>query len=73
MNATIKKVSSGLIWTYAERTIAQVVTLIVTIVLARLIAPADYGAIAIVTILITIADSFVVSGFGNALIQKKRC
>ena len=71
MDATIKKVSSGLIWTYAERTIAQVVTLIVTIVLARLIAPADYGAIAIVTILITIADSFVVSGFGNALIQKK--
>ena len=71
MNDITKKVSSGLIWTYAERTIAQVVTLIVTVILARLIAPADYGAIAIVTILITIADSFVTSGFGNALIQKK--
>lgn len=39
--------------------------------LARLIAPAEYGIIAIVTIFITIADSFVTSGFGNALIQKK--
>ncbi len=70
MNDLSKKVSSGLIWTYAERISAQVVTLIVTIILARLIAPEDYGVIAIVTVFITIADSFVTSGFGNALIQK---
>ena len=60
-----------MIWTYLERIAAQVVTLIITVVLARLIAPAEYGIIAIVTIFITIADSFVTSGFGNALIQKK--
>ncbi len=71
MSDLSKKVSSGLIWTYAERISAQVVTLLVTIILARLIAPAEYGVIAIVTVFITIADSFVVSGFGNALIQKK--
>jgi len=70
LNDLSKKVSSGLIWTYAERISAQVVTLIVTIILARLIAPEDYGVIAIVTVFITIADSFVTSGFGNALIQK---
>ena len=71
MNDLSKKVSSGLIWTYAERILAQIVTLIVTIILARLIAPEEYGVIAIVTVFITVADSFVTSGFGNALIQKK--
>ena len=71
MNDLSKKVSSGLIWTYVERLTAQIVTLLVTIILARLIAPEDYGVIAIVTVFITIVDSFVVSGFGNALIQKK--
>lgn len=71
MSDLSKKVSKGLIWTYLERIAAQVVTLIITVVLARLIAPAEYGIIAIVTIFITIADSFVTSGFGNALIQKK--
>lgn len=71
MNDLSKKVSSGLIWTYAERIAAQIVTLIVTVVLARLIAPEEYGIIAIVTVFIAIADSFVISGFGNSLIQKK--
>ena len=66
-----KKVTGGLVWTYAERITAQVVTLLVTIILARIIAPNEYGVIAIVTIFITIANSFVVSGFGNSLIQKK--
>ena len=71
MSDLSKKVSKGLIWTYLERIAAQLVTLIITVVLARLIDPAEYGIIAIVTIFITIADSFVTSGFGNALIQKK--
>lgn len=71
MNEITQKVSRGLFWTYAERMSSQLVTLLVTIVLARLIAPEEYGIIAIVTIFITIADAFVTSGFGNALIQKK--
>ena len=72
MNSLSKKVSNGLFWTYAERVVAQTVTLFVTIILARLIAPEEYGVISIVTVFIAIADSFVVSGFGNALIQKKK-
>lgn len=65
------KVISGLLWKFSERMAAQIVTFIVTIILARMIAPEDYGAIALITIFITIANVFVVSGFGNALIQKK--
>lgn len=44
---------------------------IVSIVLARLIAPEAYGAIALVTVFSTILQVFVDSGMANALIQKK--
>lgn len=66
-----KSVISNLIWKFAERISAQLVTLIVSIILARLLEPSDYGVISIVTIFITLANVFVSDGFGSALIQKK--
>lgn len=54
-----------------ERTGAQGVTFIVSIVLARLLDPSVYGVVALVTVFITILQVFVDSGLGNALIQKK--
>ncbi len=65
------RVFSNLSWKFAERIAAQFVTFIVSIILARLLSPQDYGIIAIVTIFITIANVFVSDGFGSALIQKK--
>lgn len=66
-----RQVTSGLIWTYAERITAQLITILVTIILARKIPPNEYGIISIVSVFINIANAFVVSGFGNSLIQKK--
>lgn len=66
-----QKTISGLFWRFAERCGAQGVSFIVSIVLARLLAPNDYGLIAMVTVFITISQVFVDSGMGNALIQKK--
>lgn len=62
---------SNLIWKFAERITAQTVTLVVSIVLARLLDPSHYGMVAMVTVFITIANVFVQDGFGSALIQKK--
>ncbi len=70
-NSMAKSVTSGLVWTYAERTGSQLITIIVTIILARLIAPNEYGVISLVVIFINIANTFVVSGLGNSLIQKR--
>lgn len=69
----VNKVSvlSGFFWTYAERTLAQLFGLVVTIVLARIVTPKEYGVISIATVFITFMDTFATSGFGNALIQKK--
>jgi len=64
-------VTKNFIWRFLERTGAQFMNLIVSIVLARLIAPEIYGSIALVTVLITIMQVFVDSGLGIALIQKK--
>ena len=66
-----KEVISGLFWKFAERIGAQGVSLIVSIILARLIAPEEYGIIALTTIFIAISNVFVESGLGTALIQKK--
>lgn len=61
----------NLAWRFAERCSAQGVEFVVSIVLARLLAPSDYGTIALVTVITNILQIFVDSGFGNALIQKK--
>ena len=58
-------------WKFAERISAQVISMVISIVLARLLGPADYGVVAIVMIFITFANVFVSDGFGKALIQKK--
>ena len=54
-----------------ERCGAQIVSFVVSIILARLLSPEHYGTIALVMVFITILQVFVDSGFGNALIQKK--
>ncbi len=65
------RVFDNLIWRFMERCGAQLVTFFVSIVLARLLSPEDYGRIAIITVIITILNGFVDSGFANALIQKR--
>lgn len=65
------KVILNLIWRFAERCGAQGVSLVVSIILARLLAPEVYGIIALVTVFTTILQVFVDGGMGNALIQKK--
>lgn len=66
-----ENVMSSLFWKFAERIGAQGVNLIVSIVLARILAPEDYGIVALVTIFITISNVFIESGLPTALIQKK--
>jgi len=66
-----QKIFSNLIWRFAERCGAQLVQFVVSIVLARILAPEAYGTIALITVFTTILQVFVDSGLGNALIQKK--
>jgi len=64
------QIFSGLFWRFGERILAQLVTFIVSVILARILDPKDYGNVALIIVFITIANVFVVNGFGSALIQK---
>lgn len=71
MKSQGNSIISNVIWKFAERILAQVVSLVVSIVLARLLLPDDYGVVSMVTVFITVANVFVINGIPNALIQKK--
>lgn len=62
---------TNIVWSYAERLLPQLVTLVVSIVLARLLSPEHYGVISIVTVFTALGDALAIGGFGNALVQKK--
>lgn len=66
-----KSIMSNLLWRFFERTGAQLVAFIVSVVLARILNPTAYGTVALITVFTTIFQIFVDSGLGNALIQKK--
>lgn len=66
-----EQIVSNLMWRFMERCGAQLVSFIVSIVLARLLMPEEYGKVALISVFISILNVFVDSGFGNALIQKK--
>ena len=68
---TKSDIIKNLVWRFAERCGAKLVTFFVSIILARLLSPEDYGTIALINVFITILSIFVDSGLGNALIQKK--
>lgn len=64
-------VFANLIWRFAERCGAHLVSFVVSIVLARVLVPEVYGTVALITVFTTILQVFVDSGLGNALIQKR--
>ena len=61
---------SGFIWMFMERIGAQVVTFVVSLVLARLLLPDDYGIVALAQIFINLANIFVMQGLNASLIQR---
>lgn len=70
-NHTRQNVFSSLIWKFLERGGVQIIQFVVSILIARMLTPHDYGSVALLSIFISIATVFVQSGLSTALIQKK--
>ena len=68
---TKRTIIASLFWKYCERLGTQLTQFVVSIVLARILAPDDFGVVALAMIFIAIANIFVQSGLNTALIQKK--
>lgn len=71
MGFSRNQILSSFVWKLLEKCSVQVVTFIVTILLARLLTPNEYGIVAIITIFINLANVIVDGGLNTALIQKK--
>jgi O-antigen/teichoic acid export membrane protein len=66
-----RKIISSLFWKFFERAGTQLIQFGVTIALARILVPEDFGLVALIAIFINVAAVFVQSGLNTALIQKK--
>jgi len=61
----------GAIWSTVERLSVQLVSFALTIVLARLLTPKEYGTVGLLIVFISFSQVFIDSGFSKALIQKQ--
>ena len=66
-----RKTITALLWKAFEKFGSQFIQLAVTIILARLLSPEDYGTVALTMVFASLALVFIDYGFGHALIQKK--
>lgn len=71
MKQNKEKVISAFSWKFIERLSVQGASFLITLLLARLLSPEDYGVVALITVFVSIANTFVQGGFNTALIQKK--
>lgn len=72
MSETLKnRTVKGTIWSSIERFSVQAIQFVVMIFMARVLTPADYGIVGMVTIFIAVSQSLVDSGFSQALIRKQ--
>lgn len=68
-NKTVK----GVGWSAVDNVAQYAVSFVVSIVLARLLSPDDYGLIGIIAIFTTVCTAIINGGFGTALIRKNDC
>ena len=65
------KTMHAFFWSFFERAGQQGIQFIISIILARLLLPEQFGLISMLVLFMGLAQSFIDSGFGSALIQKK--
>lgn len=71
MESLRKKVVKGVGWILLDTMTTKVASFLVTLVLARLLTPDDYGTVALLTLIVNMSWALIDSGFGLALVQKK--
>jgi O-antigen/teichoic acid export membrane protein len=64
-----KKTLSGLIWSFIQQFSIQVISFIVTVILARILLPEEFGLIAMLTVFIALGNTLLDSGLASSLIR----
>ena len=72
MSESLKTQSArGILWSFAGRSSIQVIQFLVSLVLARLLTPEDYGIVGLAYIAIALVECFANLNLGSAIVQKK--
>ena len=66
-----ENVVKNTLWSISERVLAQAVSFIISVILARLLMPNDYGVVALIQVFIGILSIIIDKGLAQALNQKK--
>jgi len=72
MTTLHQKTTSAAKWSALDMFMRQGVQVAVTVVLARILTPEDFGVIAMLALFIGVAGIFIDSGFSSALIQRQK-
>ncbi|MBI6117353.1 lipopolysaccharide biosynthesis protein [Salegentibacter maritimus] len=67
-----KEATSGLVWTFTQQFGAQIISFIVSLVLARLLLPKEFGLIGMIAVFIAVGGALVDSGLTQSLIRSKQ-
>ena len=70
-SALKKSILSGFLWKAVENGGDQIITFVISLILARILGPSRYGTMSVMLIFIAIANVIIQTGFQTALIQKK--
>jgi O-antigen/teichoic acid export membrane protein len=65
-----RKTIKGTAWSFIDNIVGSGIAFLVGLVLARLLAPEEFGLMGMITVFIAVSTSIVDSGFSNALIRK---
>jgi O-antigen/teichoic acid export membrane protein len=66
-----EKAVTGIIWSFSDSMSTQLTQFIVGLILARILSPAEFGLVGMITVFIAISQSLTDGGFGEALIRKQ--
>ena len=67
----VDQVAKGVAWSTAEKVCSMLLQMVVSIVVARLLVPEDFGVMAILTFFTAVALVVVDSGFSQTLLRKE--
>ena len=65
-----QKTVKGIFWSFFDKGGTQVIQFIISIYIARILSPEDYGLIGMLTLFLIVGQLFVTGGFSQALVQK---
>lgn len=66
-----KEAISGFVWTLTQQFSGQIIGFIVSVILARLILPEEFGLIGMIAIFMGVGSTFISSGLTQSLIRTK--